>query len=452
MKQITDIKLDSDNLSKIISSPNFYLRLHIFNPDYDVSFTKDIQALSEIGKTISTDLDILKIDIGKQVRDNGYFNGTYNIKYEFIIKEYQIKLIQISNNRTEIKTNSRLNLNKEFNNQFLYYRNINNLIINYTEKEPYSYLKLASPIINGIGPGEIVDVFTKVFDDYEDSISIITKIEEDKTNKLNILKAPTQRPKNLATGATKLYNFQDLVPDDINDVYVYIKSNIKNGMTLKRNYTDFSKFVKFSSAVGRISSFRNKLKEIESLESKLTQVESVSGSINTVYKQKVLDDIISVKESFDDFEHYSYYNSGSSITIDDEEYPALTVPKSNESWPYELVSTSSTEFKNWYSSVNSWAIKYDNNNSDSIINLIPTLIKLDRRNNKFVNFMLIVGHMLDIIYGYMDSITELKNTTYDEMSGAPFDLLLELLNNYNFSVKSTYAIKTIKQYIYETSA
>ncbi len=462
--KITNIGLEhikKSDMASIASNKKFKIKLDV--DQNGVNISKVIKVSEQVNKSVfvNTNADegtVFDIDVGKQLRDAGNFNGLYNIKYKFYLEEPEdYVILDISKNRTEIKFKAKdlLTINSNYDSQFVVFGDKEYLIVNYKTFGGFHYFKLISPLTQKANIGDKFKLIEKIFNDYEDNVSLITNKDLTKGG-LNILKAPETAQYISQLNKTQTYNWNELVNITEDNIYEFIKSKVDSspeGIELKVDYRKFDYFIKYSSAVARLESFKNKLKSLEALETKRTNIQAVSGSINSIYESSVLSNIIELKSTFDGFERYMYYESGSAWTdSNDELVMSLTSPKTNSTYPYTLASTSSVAFKTWYTSAYEWAKEYDEGNKHSFLNVLPFLMRLDNNNIEFAKFIVLIGHYFDVINIYIKHITELKNLNYSHTSGTPFGLLLEMLNNYGFKIKSSYAIKTLKQYMYETES
>ncbi|MDA7649007.1 hypothetical protein N8580_01595, partial [Akkermansiaceae bacterium] len=116
-----------------------------------------------------------------------------------------------------------------------------------------------------------------------------------------------------------------------------------------------------------------------------------SGSIAS-YQSK----IGSIVQNFDEYEKYQYYSSGS-LDI---------YPKLNDTPPYILALTSSTEAQSWLTdqAINSGS-EYDNENVDRLYNSLPSYVQDDTRNTQFFLFIDMVGQHFDNIWVYTKDLS-----------------------------------------------
>jgi hypothetical protein len=121
------------------------------------------------------------------------------------------------------------------------------------------------------------------------------------------------------------------------------------------------------------------------------------------------------------------------ITVQDP----LHIPKSNSTQPYNLQSTGSTEVLTWIGSVNEAspyyggmllsASLYDNENQDSLYNTVPTYLSEDPANAGYELFLNMIGQHFDILYSYINTITDRFNTDNRLDYGISRDLVADAL-------------------------
>jgi len=211
--------------------------------------------------------------------------------------------------------------------------------------------------------------------------------------------------------------------------------NILNqkGITVNIDYTNFDNFIQFSSAEQRLLNFRYKVKQIEDYNAEITELLTITGSTSSslqvssskaVYKAQISDLI----KNFDGYENYLYYTSGT-----------LAWPKSNSTQPYTLQSTGSTEVLEWLGSVNEsstyyggrllTASLYDKSNQDNLFNLVPTYLSEDPANAGYELFLNMIGQHFDIIYSYINTITDRYNADNRLNYGISKDLVADALRS-----------------------
>jgi len=187
---------------------------------------------------------------------------------------------------------------------------------------------------------------------------------------------------------------------------------------LNIDYSDFSKFILFSSAELRIKLFLNKLSKINSLNNKLIQYTSASVSASTAISSSYAVDYNSIQiqintiyNGFDGFD--VYLNSLPSASLSGD--------------------TLTTYINN--------AIEYDTNNDDSLINNTPKYIVVDGDNSDYLIFLSMIGHHFDNIYLYYN-----KFPTLQYVDNVEFPNDDSILTNVSASYISSFANVLLEQF------
>ena len=177
-------------------------------------------------------------------------------------------------------------------------------------------------------------------------------------------------------------------------------------LNLEADDTGFGNFIHFSNVETRLRNFKKKLELIEgyntdsssllNVSSSLTQIESIEAK-----RQRV-------KNSFDPFEHYMYFESSSYVSSSDGQFHDTSWPKTNSSSPYTLEAVSSATATTWFDNMISSASDYDQRIMNSLRNSLPEHIYADTENNVFLEFMDMVGQQFDEVWTYTKSITDLN--------------------------------------------
>jgi len=220
----------------------------------------------------------------------------------------------------------------------------------------------------------------------------------------------------------------------------------QTGIKLTPNYStaSFNEFVNFSSAKARVNNFYLKVQNIQAYEADIDVINAITGSnpnvtpisesIASLYT-KIQNEI----KSFDGFEYYQYYNTGSD-----------TYPKTGSEFPRQLVSTTDIKALRWLGSDNDLnqyyggtvlsASLYDEDNPNWLYYTIPTFITEQSDNDNYVDFCNMVGQSFDELWLYTKAITNKLNTTNQLDKGVPLSLADDVItslgytgfgNNYN---------------------
>ena len=218
--------------------------------------------------------------------------------------------------------------------------------------------------------------------------------------------------------------------------------------TLELEYTSGSaiqwgNFVKYSSAKERVANFYYKIKLLESHRSKHQLLSSSAGSISSQNEQKrILGKISEIKQNFDAFEKHLYTVNGS-----------LQYPK-NGSNDIKLIDTGSilnptgSDAVNWYNSTYTDASLYDRNNSERLVNNLPSHIKDDDKGQEFVLFFDMVGQHFDILYHYINRLSKSKKTEHKFENGIINDLMYEMLSSLGWDADLGLSSETLWEYAF----
>lgn len=411
----------------------------------------------------------LELDPKKDINSRGYNRGKVNIQYNFLknlfnssqISKYWIKEISLS--RTELKLSSQVlsdsSILEGFNNYQVYISNKNyytdfyinfgnnNLIIcinvAYTEDADGSYIliKLYEPL-----PQEF-DIKSQLWivDKLAESVSydVEIQIESDQIVSQNNLRGPNFKiaiDKRIGQ-TTPYYTYNTLFSSSLVSSEQKLQSYYDdNALSINVDFTDFSNFTHFSSAVQRVNNFKYKLGLIENYKSQITNQKSIinngnsstsaiSSSINLL--QSYIDN---TTKKFDIYEYYLYYNSES-----------FAWPKRTNTQPYELYSVTSSQASNWLGGINTFPTQYtasilysaslfDATNKDLLSNIIPQYIQDDFSNQPYVAFVQMIGQHFDNIWVYYKDVTNRYNATNNPNTGISKDLVADSLKSLGFNI------------------
>jgi len=206
--------------------------------------------------------------------------------------------------------------------------------------------------------------------------------------------------------------------------------NILNqkGITVNVDYTNFDNFIQFSSAEQRLLNFYYKVGQIESYNNNISSLLEISSPGGTVSSSEASyqSQITEIIQNFDGYENYLYYTSGT-----------LAYPKSNSIQPYNLQSTGSLEVLEWLGSNNEDSIYYggilnsasyyDDENQDNLWNTVPTYLREDPANSGYELFLNMIGQHFDILYSYINTLTDRFNADNRLDFGISKDLVADAL-------------------------
>ena len=129
-----------------------------------------------------------------------------------------------------------------------------------------------------------------------------------------------------------------------------------------------------------------------------------------------------------------YYEQSSYVTSSIGEFPNASWSKTGSGTyenPYEPVSSSNSDFTDWYGSITSktgqiYSPFYDNENGNRLVNLLPDHVRTDVNNIQFLDFMDMVGQQFDELWSYIKSISDIADRRLDLTDGFSKDLVFSL--------------------------
>ena len=492
----SDNYLSQDDISAMI------IEFLVYNSD-DVLVNESVIPASDIiNNSLFIYAEKFIINPGIHLRSLGYSNGVYRVKYNFFKKiigdfsdpDKSLTLKKISPSRTELQVaipefpsgSTNITVDDLFNKNMIVSEDMSNSLSGSITYEATDFLNASNSklsyytffgndqnflIINKMLfnkdlllkqyeelPTDITTLtkFTiveKLVESYEDTVTLKTEIVDDLSG-LNFLQGPkiNYKTAGLTYRTTPLENFESLATtgsDYIEEITrLYLSSSLIEGIDTNIDYRDYKNFIHFSSAEQRLKNFKDKIKKIEFFDSKLSADVSESSYNSTLatfeYYTAQKNDIIN---TFDQYEYFMYYESGSYESSSLGVFPDYTWPKYTSTKPYLLYSVTSSEVNDWYSSMIISASEYDNLNPNILTNTIPIEIVLDDQNSQYFTNIQMIGHLLDINYNYvnrMTSIHERQNSIFD---GIPRELILPAINHYGFDLRSGNVIKGLVECI-----
>lgn len=397
----------------------------------------------------------------RDLQNTGYNVGVYNVYYNFYrialkSKDYKYFIQEISPSRTEIRLSANnvpseeiSSLVKEFQSTLEgtafkdFYINVdgsyyiaNNIIIDDTSVPSTILIKLYQPLPSSILVNSQLQVVLETAETVGYSLNLPPKpvtVEED----IIYVKGPNfnYQISDQINNSTEQKDYDTLIEvSQLSSSYNELE-NILNekGIKINIDYTQFGNFVQYSSAEERLNNFYYKVGLIEGYNNDISNINDITGSTSSslqvsasraTYEAQITD----VIKNFDGYENYLYYTSG-----------ALAYPKSNDTQPYTLQSTGSTEVLNWLGSKDEnstyfggrilSASQYDDENQDSLINTIPDYLRNDPDNAGYEVFLNMIGQHFDIVYSYINTITEKYNGDNRLDYGISKDLVADALRS-----------------------
>jgi hypothetical protein len=463
--------VNSNFINSKFGEANDYLELYIYDEnnnlltvDYDAFDYYPYLTTNPQNNTYSS----LTLDPETDVKNRGYNRGNLSVQYNFYKRLFNSQfgrfywIKEISTSRTELKLTSQtisdLDIRGGFNqyqgytstkNYYpIFYLNFGNnqlVVANnvvYTEDEEGSYLvvKLYEALPSDFDIKSQLWIVDRVAESVNFNVNI--QVEAENVDQVNRLRGPnfnvTVNNKNGKT--TPYYNYNNLLASNVSSSYQKLLSYYQDkSVAINVDYSDFSNFIHFSSAVERVSNFIYKLQLIESKNAEISEQKAISGGTsnstivsNTVTAaQTYINNLI---EKFDTYEYFLYFESSS-----------WAWPKSNTIQPYSLYSVTSSQVSNFLGTVNTIptattqsllfsASYYDSTNKDLLHNSVPQYLLDDPSNAPYITFLDMIGQHFDNIWLYYKDLSNRYNNTNNPDTGISLDVVSDALRGFGIQL------------------
>jgi hypothetical protein len=455
-----DYSTQDDNLIvNFIVEPTFnplqnYVAYYIYDLNNNVIFDNEVNF---DGYSIIDGQVVLNPE--GDIEKAGYEEGQYNVVYNFLNNELsssffqRLYIDQISPDRTEIRLNT-----TQISNQNLI--NGATSLINQIQNNPGVYfdfflnfgdnqLIIANNMLLDTSNSEDPTVLIKLYEplpinfNLKDECWVVTEVANTVAYNVNItqtfelvdeniyLKGPNLNlnVKDQINNSTAYTNYATLSSSSYatgsNNLQYQVNSILaERGVEINVDYSDYSNFIYFSSALTRLENFYYKLQLIEeySYSASLSNLAGPNAYIVTsknIWEEKI-NEIIT---TFDGYDYYLYYSSGSTAW-----------PKTNSIYPYNNTTTNSVTGLAFIQSQSLVAADYDENNNNALINAIPTYLREDPANAQYELFIEMLGEMFDNIWIYYQDVTEKWNADNRLQFGVSKDIVADVLRDLGLKI------------------
>ena len=461
-------------LREDFGQPNDYIEYFVYdivgNPLYANYSYKNFKSPTGSYVTPTGSLPIIEIDPVKDLQTLGYQSGEFKVQYNFFnnkISDAQqagLFLKEISADRTELRLGSTTLTNEQIEtgslalineiSSSLYAVNyiadfgsnnqatVVNVALNKVESGYEVLLKLYEPLATNITEKSTLWIVEEKINPYVFDINL------DKL--ITIPPGPQLRGPNFSIDipnqnnvATSYQNLDTLVRDfqSVSTAsYQQLLSIITSqSIDINTDYSDFNNFTFFSSAESRIKNFYTKVKQIENYRNNIAVYTPLTASNPSVINDYNLAtaSINNVIANFDGLEYYLYFESGSTLTSSFE-YGLTPYPKSNNTLPYTLLSTSSALVDSWYHFTTSSANDYDDQNQNNLTFTVPSFIKDDENNEQYLTFLKMVGNYFDNVWVFLQAVTDINLANNNLEKGVSKDLVYYVLQSLGTKLYNQY--------------
>ena len=459
------------NMVRNFGSAEDYVELHVADPagknlysivpftNYQVPGNfQTTDAIQDLIFDPATDIKNLGIQYGD-------YNLTYNVLRPKIVKSnnrpFFIK--EISGDRTELRlvTNNVSNIDVE-NGTFDFINEIQSLnyfkefYLNFGNNKllpavnvaldkntnPYSVLiKLLNPL----------PITYKV----NDLLNIVDEISNPQVFDVNVVQDPIpvvyptlRNPNfdldldNLRVGPTPYYNFNQITTfsgafaPQLQQLLGQLSAS-NFSINIDYDTLDYSDWVHFSSAARRLEGFKYKLTSIESYAASSASAAISTSPTAQLDAQSYQNKINTTIQSFDGWEQYLYYETGSH-----------SWPKQNSTKPYIIQSVTSSASQIWYSGNYDSASLYDDNNQNYMLYTLPGYIAENDDNELAFKFVASIGQMFDDVWIHIKAITDLYQAKNALSEGISKDLVYFALQSMGINTYTDQDGDNQFQYLY----
>jgi hypothetical protein len=243
----------------------------------------------------------------------------------------------------------------------------------------------------------------------------------------------------------------------------YLTDNLVETAKINIDYSDFSNFVKYSSAKERLTNFRYKKELAEYYEDKITFLSASyyeSRSVITLNDiQTYTDTLSTLVGGFDGWEK-SLVSSSITFTADTASYQSfpggrfnlLTGTGSFTDGGATYITDTNSTLQNWFVGTYESASVYDDNNLSSLKNNIPLFINDNSENDEFLLFLDMIGNHFDIIHTYIKGMTEQRLISENNSYGINDELLYNYLQSLSWDAKNLNSNKQLWNYTFGQDA
>jgi hypothetical protein len=308
-------------------------------------------------------------------------------------------------------------------------------------------MRLYKPLPDSVNLNDTFWIVEELADPYVDNVDLSIPLP---TPQLNNLRGPNfDIDSNYSTiTETEFKTWNSLLDANLSTSQQIIDSYFSGslaGIQLGIDYTAFDNFVFYSSAAERLANFKYKLEMVEFYNDRLTVLNNASGSNsgsltnNITLTQQRIDNVIG---SFDAFERWLYYEPTASLSthgvsgsfIGSDGYALTPWPKYLSGSKYYTHHTTSSLGATWFNGFYTTASFYDEQNPNALTKTIPEHIRTDINNDQYELFVNMIGHHFDILYTYVNALTETYRPEEQPKLGASRETLYEIAKSMGWTL------------------
>ena len=429
-------------------------------------------------------LDILS-DLDRFILQPGPYRFVYNFFRNYVGSEFsktKLFIAEISNDRRElvlaltnpadtVQINNLKNFVLEYLKPKKYFPPIvlnfgeNKIVdvINVTSdgSETYFYVKLFYPLPMDLGLRYECWLATQILKPYIDRVNVLSS-EEQAQNAENVLRGPNYSADYTynTVSETDFKSWTDLLSTSVQTSQELLNSYVYGDtkpVKINVDFTFFTNFCFYSSAVERLNNFVYKMSLLENYNTEIENLMSYLGSTDDLEKNIV--NVKNLKEKlitgFDEWEKWLYYENYDYDPFVVETNVITPYPKYEVSSNQDI-TTKNGKFKfwkttegpgiEWYNATLALAVDFDNLNQNTLYKTLPSHIKEDPQNEQFISFVNMIGQHFDVIFTYTEQILSKNLRQENTKLGLSQDLVQTVTKNFGWNLSSNISDKELWEY------
>jgi hypothetical protein len=213
-----------------------------------------------------------------------------------------------------------------------------------------------------------------------------------------------------------------------------------------------------SAATGSLSTLAGPI----TFGSEYTDVTVISGSLVGLQQMSSASvhyalEIENIIRTLDPYERHLFYGANNIAYSASADYaPNFVEYNASGTWPKnsvgQLYSITSPTAIDWLDDQIQIAQRFDEQNQNSLLYVIPSHISFDTESESFITFILAVGHYFDNIKPYIDQMpTNIYDRRFNPEEGMSIDLVWEIAENFGIKLPNPYSVYSIQQYVLPSS-
>lgn len=449
-----DIHLYNDNLEYLDSLYNQTIE---FDPEYNDFYYNVSRGMFQSG--VNSGLVRACLNFSLDLFGNPSFKP-------LILKEVSSDLTELKlvlDNQVQVDNPNIKDQFKEFDSLISLFKErgrVNNLVVNFGSNNIQSvvnikldcsdgfiiYVKLLNTLIDEVTANDLCYISFKLCEDYIDSF-LVSPVEVE--IKPNILSGPNFNiPFEQEGGdATEFKSWDSILSANSatnNDVVLEVLSG-SDSVNLNIDYTSFSNFVFYGSAQERLKNYDYKRRLIEYYDSQIISSSVSSSNYGSINNLEYTNKIENIKTTFDGFEQFLHYKSGSLFTHDST--GSITpAPKFISGSVIVNYATTTSQYTTWYNTLISSSIDYDRENNNRLYEYTPGHVVNDINNSEYFLFLDMIGHHFDNLYAYVKELTKIHEKDDHPQRGIPNELLRDYAESLGWDVRNGYQLSDLWLY------